>query len=71
MPLPDVTFNNYHLPTLARLARELGSPTHDGLAEFLWRLSNSASLPVEIAVDFMEAAGYEPFKGFPLRKKRG
>ena len=68
--MQDITFNGYHLPTLARLAREFGSPTNDGLAEFLWRLSNSASLPVEIAVDFMEAAGYEPFKGFPLRRKR-
>ena len=70
MPLPNITFDGYHLPTVARLAQELGRPTNDGLAEFIWRLSNSASLPVEIAVDFMEAAGYEPFKGFPLRRKR-
>lgn len=67
--LQNITYNGYHLPTLARLARELNRPTQDDFAEFLWRLHNSPSLPVEIATRFMEEAGYEPFKGFPLQRK--
>lgn len=66
--MQNITFNGYHLPTLAKIARELGRPTDDQLAGIIWRLSNS--VPVEVATDFMEQAGYEPFKGFPLRRKR-
>jgi hypothetical protein len=69
VPLQNVTFNGYHLPTLAKLARELGSPTNNGFAEFLWRLHNSNALPVELSTSLMEEAGYEAFKGFPLQRK--
>jgi hypothetical protein len=65
----NVTFDGYHLATLSKLARQLGSPTGDAFAEFIWRLHNRSTLPVEIAVDFMEAAGYQPFQGFPLKRK--
>lgn len=65
----NLTFEGYHLPTVARIARDLGSPTGDRFAEFLWRLHNSPALPVEVAQEFMREAGYEPFKGFPLLKK--
>jgi len=64
----EITYNGYHLPTLAKIARELGRPTDDKLADIIWHLSNA--VPVEVATDFMEQAGYEPFKGFPLRRKR-
>lgn len=64
---PDLSYNGLHLPTLARLAREMNSPTDTDFAEYLWRLSNASSLPVEVAQRFMRAAGYEPFVGFPLR----
>lgn len=63
----DVTFDGYHLPTLAKLAWKLDKPTDDKFAEFIWRLSNTPTLPVEIATEFMEAAGYVPFAGFPLQ----
>ncbi len=62
----NFTFNGYHLPTIARLCKELGSPREGDLAEFVWRLSNAAALPVGIAQEFMRAAGYEPFQGYPL-----
>lgn len=64
---PNVTYNGLHLPTVARVAREMNSPTDTAFAEYLWRLSNASSLPIDIARRFMRAAGYEPFVGFPLR----
>jgi hypothetical protein len=64
---PDVVYHGLHLPTLARLARDMNSPTHSDFAEYLWRLSNTSALPVAVARRFMLAAGYEPFVGFPLR----
>jgi hypothetical protein len=69
--MQNVTFNGYHLPTIAKLAKELGSPKDDLLANFIWRLSNSQSLPVNVATDLMEEAGYVAFSGFPLKRKRG
>lgn len=68
--MQNITFNGFHLPTVAKTARELGSPTDSDLAALIWRLSNAASLPVEIATDFMREAGYEPFKGFPLQRRK-
>ena len=68
---PDVSYNGINLPTLARVARDLGSPTTGGFAEYLWRLSNDLTLPVEYAARFMRAAGYEPFVGYPLRPIAG
>lgn len=68
--MQNLTFNGYHLPTLARLARELHRPIDNAFAEFVWRLSNTPTLPVEHATAFMEEAGYEPFKGFPLQRRR-
>jgi hypothetical protein len=67
---PSVTFNGYNLYTVARIALQLGRPTDDKFAELVHRLSNSPSLPVEIAASFMESAGYVPFEGFPLKRKR-
>lgn len=64
----DLTFNGYHLPTIARLCQEFGSPTEGALAEFVWRLSNSDALPAAAVQEFMRSAGYEPFKGYPLAK---
>jgi hypothetical protein len=65
----DVTVNGYHLPTLARLCKELHSPAQGALAEFIWRLHNSRELPVELAREFMHSAGYVPFKGYPLTRQ--
>jgi ribonuclease HI len=62
----NLTFDGYHLPTIARLCKELGSPTQGQLAEFVWRLSNFAALPFAVAEEFMRSAGYIPFKGYPL-----
>jgi ribonuclease HI len=62
----NFTFNGYHLPTISRLCKELGSPREGNLAEFVWRLSNSAALRVGVAREFMRSAGYEPFQGYPL-----
>ncbi len=62
----NLTFNGYHLPTVSRLCKELGSPREGDLAEFIWRLSTSAALPVSVAQEFMRSAGYEPFRGYPL-----
>jgi hypothetical protein len=67
---PSITFNGYNLYTIARLALHLGRPTDDAFAAFIWELSNRPNLPVEIAVSFMESAGYVPFEGFPLKRKR-
>ncbi len=39
----NVTVNGYHLPTLARLCKELDSPAQGALAEFIWRLQNRPS----------------------------
>ena len=64
--MQDISFNGWHLPTLARLARELGNPTRGQFAAFLWDLSNKPTFPVELATDLMQEAGYEPFKGYPL-----
>ena len=68
--LPDVLVEGYHLPTVARLCRELGSPVDDpaGLASFMWRMSNRAHIPPSLAADFMRAAGYNPFQGYPLKR---
>jgi hypothetical protein len=68
--LPNVKVEGYHLPTLARLYRELGSPTDDnaGLASFMWRMSNRSCIPPSLAADFMRAAGYNPFQGYPLQR---
>jgi ribonuclease HI len=62
----NLTLDGYHLPTIARLCKELGSPTQGPLAEFVWRLSNFAALPFAAAEEFMRSAGYVPFKGYPL-----
>jgi hypothetical protein len=67
---PSITFNGFNLYTVARIAQHLGRPTDDRFAELVHRLSNSPSLPVEIASSFMESAGYVPFEGFPLKRKR-
>jgi len=64
--MKEVTFNGFHLPTLARLAHHLGCPIDDSFAEFIWRLSNYDSLPGTVAAEFMKEAGYSPFRGFPL-----
>jgi hypothetical protein len=67
----DITYGGLHLPTLARLCAMLGSPTTGRIAEMAWKLSNASSLPYEIAADFMYAAGYAPFRGFPLTRTGG
>ena len=67
--MQNITFDGYHLPTLVRLAKELGSPTNDGLAEVIWRLSNRNTMPLKVACDFMSEAGYLPFMGFPLMRE--
>jgi len=66
--MQNITINGLHLPTLAKIARELGSPTDDAFAEYLWRLSNYLQ-PVEYAVQLMQEAGYKPFAGFPLQRR--
>jgi hypothetical protein len=66
---PDVVFEGYHLPTLAKLAQEMGTPRWGTLAAIIWQLSSKA-LPVEVAMDFMHAAGYVPFKGYPLERSK-
>ncbi len=68
MNCPDVTVNGYHLPTLARLARELDRPERGEVAWIIWRISSSATLPAYIEKLFMEAAGYRPFAGYPLQR---
>lgn len=65
---PDVTVNGYHLPTIARLARDLDSPTTGDVAAKVWGLSTMNILPAALAERFMLAAGYEPFKGYPLQR---
>ena len=66
--LPNVSYNGYHLPTLARCCRDLGSPTQGELAEFIWRLGTRETFPVVLAQNFMRACGYQPSKGFPLQR---
>jgi len=65
----DITVNGYHLPTLAKLAKNLDSPTHGELAHFLWRFSNSGCVPSSIAAEMLRAAGYKPFEGYPLKRQ--
>jgi hypothetical protein len=66
--MEQITFNGYHLPTLAKLARDLGRPTCDAFAEFIWHFTSSEhGLPVPLAKQFMAAAGYKPFVGLPLQ----
>ncbi len=67
--MQDITFNGYHLPTIAQLAKELGSPINGAFAELIWHLSNRDTLPYTIAVEFMEEAGYVAFQGFPLVRR--
>jgi ribonuclease HI len=67
----NFTSNGYHLPTISRLCKEVGSPRKGYLAEFVWRLSNSAALPVGVAREFLRSAGYAPFKGYPLTNADG
>lgn len=67
----NVTFNGYHLPTVARIARELHSPVDGELAWFVWRLSTANSLPYQTANEFLKAAGYLPFQGYPLKRGKG
>jgi hypothetical protein len=67
--MQNVIFNGYHLPTLAKLCKELGSPSDGALAEFVWRLSNVDTLPVKIGYEFMAEAGYVPYVGFPLLRE--
>ncbi len=64
----DLTFNGYHLPTLARVIKEMGSPTEGYAACLIWNLTNMASLPVPYAEELARAAGYEPFQGYPLTR---
>lgn len=66
--MENITFNGYHLPTLARAARENGRPIDDVLAELIWRISCNESLPRPIAVAFMAEAGYIAWQGFPLTR---
>jgi hypothetical protein len=68
MGCPDVTFSGYHLPTVARLAREQGSPELGDLAWQIWKISTADALPVEMALRFMWAAGYKAFVGYPLQR---
>jgi hypothetical protein len=68
--MQDATFNGLHLPTVARIAREMGSPIKGSFAAFLWSLSNRETLPVELATDLMKEAGYKPFCGYPLVKAK-
>src|SRR2546423_7436207 len=64
----DTTFQGYHLPTLAKLCKELNSPTEGELAAFVWRLSNMSTLPSTVAEEFLRSAGYKPFTGYPLTR---
>jgi hypothetical protein len=66
----DITVNGYHLPTLAKVIRDMGSPTEGPVAAIAWNISVRASVPAEISAQFLEAAGYEPFQGYPLERKR-
>jgi hypothetical protein len=62
--MEQITFNGYHLPTLSKVAREIGRPICDAFAEFIWQLTSS---DVRLAKEFMAAAGYKPFVGPPLQ----
>ena len=66
--MKDITFDGYHLPTLAKVARAAGKPTVGPLAGLIWELSNRDSLPSMIALEFMVEAGYQPFQGYPLKR---
>jgi len=68
--MTEITFDGYHLPTLAKVCRELNSPSDGALAEFVWRLSNSPAMPIMLAAEFLRSAGYVPFKGYPLQRRR-
>ena len=63
-----VLHGGYHLATIAKLCRELGSPTHGDLAALVWRLSCDEKIPSDVAREFMRDAGYTPFKGYPLKE---
>lgn len=66
--MKDITLNGYHLPTVAAMARKLGSPTDGHLAETIWHISTDERLPEDIAAEFMRDAGYVPFAGYPLTR---
>lgn len=67
----DITFNGWHLPTLAKATKLAGSPTEGGLAHLVWNLSNYTGLPLDDAREFMEEAGYLSFAGYPLTRLNG
>ena len=66
--MQDITFDGYHLPTLAKIARAIGRPTTGAFASLMWELSNRATLPSTLAVELMVTAGYQPFQGYPLKR---
>jgi hypothetical protein len=66
MKTANITANGYHLPTLARIARESNRPEQGPIAVILWTLSNN--LPAPLAQDLMADAGYECWVGYPLMR---
>ena len=67
--MENITINGYHLPTLAKLVKELGSPSTGKLASIVWDISTRASLPYAYGESFMIACGYKPYRGYPLTKE--
>lgn len=65
---PSEFYQSYHLLTLAKVARLLERPTEGALAWVIWTISTDA--PVAQAIEFMQAAGYVPFVGYPLTRQK-
>jgi hypothetical protein len=56
---------------LAIAARELGRPKTGEFAFKLWQLlSKDFPFPVRQSKQIYEACGYEPFRGYPLTRKK-
>jgi hypothetical protein len=55
---------------LLREALAAGSPTTGEVAAKLWTWSNRTDVPVAYAELIMRNAGYQPFKGYPLKRIR-
>jgi ribonuclease HI len=62
----NISLDDYHLPTIAKLCRTLGSPAEGPLAQFVWHLVNTPIFPANILGDFCHSAGYEVGRDYPL-----
>jgi hypothetical protein len=65
----DISVNGYHLPTLAKVVREMGSPCDGPISTICWNIAVVAGYRSPAARAFLAACGYEATAAYPLKRE--